>query len=75
MNVEQLKQNHPETYKSIFDSGVTQERERVESWMEYAETNLEEVRAGIISGKSINEDLDQFYEEVDSKLNSLGAVN
>ena len=64
MNAEQLKRDHPETYNSIFNSGVTQERERVESWMEYAETNLEEVRAGIISGKSINEDLDQFYEDI-----------
>ncbi|MDO6605287.1 hypothetical protein [Arenibacter palladensis] len=75
MNAEQLKRDHPETYNRIFNSGVTQERERVESWMEYAETNLEEVRAGIISGKSIHEDLDQFYEEVDSKLKGLGATN
>ncbi|MCK0148219.1 hypothetical protein MWU78_21410 [Arenibacter sp. F26102] len=79
MNEEQLKQNHPETYNSIFNAGVSAgtkaEAERVGVWMDYADTNLDEVRAGIISGKSITEDVIQFYADVDSKLKSLGTVN
>ncbi len=68
MNIEQLKQNHPETYNSIFNSGVAQERERVESWMDYADTNLDEVKHGITSGKELNNDVEEFYQEIDSRI-------
>lgn len=70
MNLEQLKNENPELYKAIFNAGTIAERQRVESWMEYAETNLDEVKKGITSGNDLNHDVDNFYAEIDFKIKS-----
>lgn len=53
MTVEELKQQHPETYNSIFGAGVSAEKDRVETWMAHSETDPEMVKKGIKSGKPI----------------------
>lgn len=75
MNETELKRLFPDTYNSIFNAGVKSERDRVKSWMQYADTNIEEVKQGITSGKSINSNIDQFYTEIDSKIEKLKIVD
>lgn len=53
MTAEELKQQHPETYNSIFNAGVSSEKDRVESWMAHSETDPEMVKNGIKSGAAI----------------------
>ncbi|AIX11875.1 hypothetical protein [Flavobacterium phage V157] len=54
MTREELKQNHPDVYNSIANEGVTNELERVKSWMVFAKADLEAVTNGIESGKAIS---------------------
>lgn len=54
MTVEELRQQHPETYNSIFGAGVSAEKDRVETWMAHLETDSEVVKNGIQSGKTIS---------------------
>ena len=53
MTKEELKQEHPTVYASIVSEGVTAERERVASWMVYANADMEAVTNGINSGNEI----------------------
>lgn len=59
MTIEELKRDHPATYASIFDSGVTsgvnQEKDRVGAWLAHADTDTEAVIAGINSGENISQ--------------------
>ncbi|WP_300440677.1 hypothetical protein [Christiangramia sp.] len=54
MTVDQLKQDHPETYNSIFKAGVKSEAGRTKAWMVHAESDLEKVKSGIESGEEIS---------------------
>lgn len=54
MNKAELKQNHPSVYAEILSEGVTQEQERVASWMAYNEADPKAVSEGIESGKEIS---------------------
>jgi len=79
MNSEQLKNKSPELYNAIFKAGITEgakvERERVESWLDYADTNLDEVKQGIACGNDLKKDVDDFYAEIDSKIKSIEQSN
>nr|WP_299067157.1 hypothetical protein [uncultured Allomuricauda sp.] len=68
MTAEELKQNHPETYKSIFNTGVSAEKDRVGSWLAHHSTNQETVLVGINSGKPISQtESQQLLVEAASK--------
>ena len=54
MTVSELKQNHPETYNSIFSEGVKSEQDRVGAWMAHSKTDLEVVSKGIESNEPIS---------------------
>ncbi len=54
MDIQELKQNHPNTYNSIFNAGIQAEKDRVGAWMAHAETNMDTVKKGIKSGESIS---------------------
>ena len=54
MTKEQIRNEHPETFAAIVNEGVTSERERVNSWLVYAETDMESVTQGIESGNAIS---------------------
>ena len=54
MTVSELKQNHPETYNSIFSEGVKSEQDRVGAWMAHSKTDLEVVSEGIESNEPIS---------------------
>ncbi len=54
MTKDELKQNHPNTYNSIFNAGIQAEKDRVGAWMAHAETNMDTVKKGIKSGESIS---------------------
>lgn len=53
MNREVLKSDHPEVYSAVVNEGVTQERERVASWLTYQSADPEMVAQGIESGEAI----------------------
>jgi ClpP class serine protease len=53
MTVDELKQQHPETYNSIFNAGVASEKDRVGTWMAHSTTDPEMVSKGIESGLAI----------------------
>ena len=54
MTVSELKQNHPETYNSIFSEGVKSEQDRVGGWMAYSKIDLEVVSKGVESNEPIS---------------------
>ena len=54
MNLEELKQKHLEVYNSVFNAGVTSERDRAGAWMAHLKTDPDAVVAGVKSGKEIN---------------------
>jgi len=55
MTVEEIQTKHPEAYKEILAQGIEQERDRVEAWVTFNDIDAEAVKAGIESGKGINQ--------------------
>lgn len=72
MTSQQLKQDQPDLYNSVFQMGVAKERKRVNSWINSGVTNKWELRDGILSGlsyqQSSQEEVNNFYNEVQEKL-------
>jgi hypothetical protein len=54
MNKAELKQAHPNVYSEILAEGVSNERERVASWMVYQDADSKAVSEGISSGNAIS---------------------
>ena len=71
MTKEELKQSHPEVYSSVVSEGANAERERVASWMVYANTDLEAVTQGIKGGAEISA---SQREEFMVKMNSAEMI-
>jgi ClpP class serine protease len=71
MTKEELKQSHPELYSSVVSEGAHAERERVASWMVYANTDLEAVTQGIKGGSEISA---SQREEFMVKMNSAAML-
>lgn len=71
MTKEELKQSHPDVYASIVSDGASAERERVASWMVYAETDITTVTQGIESGAEITS---SQREKLMVKMNSKGLL-
>lgn len=71
MTKEELKQSHPDVYASIVSEGARAERERVASWMVYAETDITTVTQGIESGAEISA---SQREKLMVKMNSKGLL-
>jgi ClpP class serine protease len=53
MTIDELKQQFPDTYNSIFNAGVQAEKDRVGTWMAHFETDSNKVKEGIKSGNPI----------------------
>ena len=53
MTLEELRQQFPETYQSIFAAGAQQEKDRVGTWMAHFESDPDKVRDGIKAGNVI----------------------
>lgn len=53
MNKAELKSTHPEVYSEVLAEGVSNEKERVASWMAYNEADPKAVAAGITSGNEL----------------------
>ena len=53
MTIDELKQQFPDTYNSIFNAGVQAEKDRVGTWMAHFETDSNKVKEGIKSGSPI----------------------
>lgn len=53
MTKEELKSQHPTVYSEILSEGVSNEQERVASWMAFNEADPKAVSEGIASGKEI----------------------
>lgn len=51
MKAGEIKAAHPEAYAEILAEGATQERERVEAYMEWVDVDAKAVAEGIASGK------------------------
>lgn len=71
MTREELRQSHPDVYASIVSEGANAERERVASWMVYAETDIATVTQGIESGAEITS---SQREKLMVKMNSKGML-
>lgn len=54
MTKAEFKQNHPTVYSEIVAEGVTNEQERVASWMAYNDADPKAVAEGIKSGNAIS---------------------
>ena len=61
MTLEELKSQHPELYKSIYDSGhkdgISAEKIRTKSWLAYLEIDKENVISSIKEGKEFTPDV------------------
>lgn len=82
MTAEELKSQHPATYNSIFNAGVTSgqegELDRVGAWMAHASTDIEAVKTGISSGKVISQtQREEFLVKAASKgkLDAIAGEN
>lgn len=53
MTIEKLKAENPEVFAQILALGVNAEKERVKTWMVFADVDAVAVKAGIDSGKEI----------------------
>lgn len=75
MTVQDLKQQHPETYNAIFNSGVTEgvsnEKDRAGAWMAHSDADPEAVKAGVDSGLEISATQTQ---ELLVKANSIAYI-
>lgn len=70
MTIEEVRQNHPETFTGIQNAAVTAERDRVGAWLAHYEANPEKVVAGIKSGNAITQTQTQeFLVEASTKKN------
>lgn len=78
MSIDQFKIEHPEAYAAIVKIGVTQERDRVGSWMKFNDVDPAAVSAGITSGENISQTaMADFAVKVYAKQNlaALGSDN
>jgi hypothetical protein len=68
MTAEQLKQDHPETYNSIFNAGIksgaTAEKSRVSAWMAYADADLTAVKDGVKSEETVESKRDELLIKI-----------
>jgi len=53
MTLEELKQQHPATYNSIFEAGVSSERDRSGAFLAHIETDPQAVKKGILAGNPL----------------------
>lgn len=72
MTAQELKSQHPETYKEIYGagvkSGITAEKDRVGSWMAHAETDLASVKKGISEGGALSATArEEFFVKASNK--------
>jgi ClpP class serine protease len=78
MTKEELKQQHPTVYSEVIAEGVSNEKDRVGSWMAYSEADPKAVAEGISSGRSITAtESNQFLVAIAQKgrLNAFSADN
>lgn len=71
MQPNQIENEFPETYNSIFQAGIIAEKKRVSAWMENVEFSIPKAKEGIKSGKfpdPIDQELEKFNAEVDRLL-------
>lgn len=54
MDLNKLKQEHPDLYNSVFAAGVAEEKDRTGAWLAHAQTDLEAVKKGISEGKVVS---------------------
>ena len=71
MTRDEIRNSHPSAYQEIVNEGVNSERERVASWMVYANADIEAVTEGIESGANISA---SQREKLMVKMNSIGLL-
>jgi hypothetical protein len=71
MNIQELKQNHAELYNEVFNSGVAQERDRVESLMTFVDVDAAAVKTMVATGATPTQ---KFFAEMARKEASAGMV-
>lgn len=74
MTIDELKAKHPDVYAAAVNSGVEQERDRVQAIMVYADADLEAVKTAIDSGKAITAKQTQEFLVKMTAKNQLGAI-
>lgn len=71
MTLEKLKQEHPDVYAQAVALGATQERDRVEAFMAFADYDLAGVKEGITAGTPISQ---KQMAEFTIKVTAANAV-
>ena len=71
MDLQKLKQEHPDLYNQVVESAASGERDRVQAYMEFADVDLESVKKGIESGKNPSQ---TFYAEMTRKAISKAQL-
>ena len=73
MTALEYKAAHPKEYAEILAEGVTQERERVEAYLEFADVDLKAAKEGIAAGK---EPTAKFFAQMARKeMSTEGKAN
>jgi len=55
MTLEELKADHPELYKAIFEQGVVAEKDRCQAWIAFNDVDPKAVAEGIDKGENISQ--------------------
>ena len=75
MTLEELKAQHPGVYSAVFEAGkkqgITEEKDRVEAYLEFVETDPESVKKQIEAGSPITA---KFMAEMTKKMASTAMV-
>lgn len=74
MNLEKLKQEHPDVYAQAVQIGVTAERDRVQAIMVYADADITECKAAIDSAKPLSAKQTQEFLVKMTGANQLSAI-
>lgn len=55
MTIEELKKEHPDLYATLYKSGITAEKDRIQAWMAFADVDMEAVTKGIDEGTEVTQ--------------------
>jgi ATP-dependent protease ClpP protease subunit len=55
MTVSELKEKHPELYAKIIEAGKSEEKDRVQAWLAFADVDMEAVSNGIEKGDNVTQ--------------------
>lgn len=74
MTIEKLRAEHPEVYAAVVKIGETQERDRVEAFMEFVDIDVEAVKTGITGGAAITNKMMASFARKGMAVSAIAAI-